>query len=244
MFLLSASYWQVKKIKDKGRGVFAKKEIAPGTVIGDYLGVVISAQREREENEKNFYAMHCTDKLIVLPDPKQVGIHLINHSCAPNCAMHSYQGHVIYFALRRIFSGEELSVNYLYDASLCEAGRCIEHVCRCGAPVCSGSIHTPSRVIKIWGKYEAVYYQPYKKYFPVPYGNSLLPLAKYPLKVGDLQANELFGSWHKSPVVCLEELLPTTSKIRVMIRETGRRLYFKKVSITVNGVSDNLIIGS
>ena len=244
MFIIPASYWQVKRIKNKGRGIFAKKEINPGTVIGDYLGVIISERREREENEKSFYAMHCTDKLIVLPDPKEVGIHLINHSCAPNCAMHSYQGHVIYFALRQIFPGEELTVNYLYDASLCEAARCTEHVCRCGVPICRGSLHTPTQVIKTWEKYEAQFYRPFRNYCPAGYGKVLSPLATYPHHVSDIRGNELYGSWQKPPCSSSAVKMPPISTIRALIRKTGRRVHFKKIGITVNGVLDQLIISS
>ncbi|NUM25900.1 MAG: SET domain-containing protein [Candidatus Buchananbacteria bacterium] len=244
MFLLSADYWQVKKIKGKGRGVFAKKEINPGTVIGDYLGTVISEQREGQENEKSFYAMHCTDKLIVLPDPKQIGIHLINHACAPNCAMHSYRGHVIYFALRRIFPGEELTVNYLYDVLLCRAGECREHICRCGALNCRGNLHTPTQLIKMWEKYEAPYYRPFRNYCPARYGQNLLALDTYPRRIADIRGNELYGSSQKPPYVSLAVRLPAVSKVRALIRETGRRIYFKKIDFTVNGVSGALIIGS
>jgi len=41
MFLISDDYWQIQKTKEKGYGVFAKKEIKKGTIIGDYLGKVI-----------------------------------------------------------------------------------------------------------------------------------------------------------------------------------------------------------
>ena len=42
MFLLKDTDWEIKKTKEKGLGVFAKKEIKAGTVISDYLGKIIN----------------------------------------------------------------------------------------------------------------------------------------------------------------------------------------------------------
>ena len=47
MFLLSEDYLQIRKTKKKGFGVFAKKRIKAGTVIGDYLGKVIKTESRR-----------------------------------------------------------------------------------------------------------------------------------------------------------------------------------------------------
>ena len=40
MFLIPNSWYAIKTIKKKGRGVFATRTIDPGTVIGDYLGTI------------------------------------------------------------------------------------------------------------------------------------------------------------------------------------------------------------
>ena len=56
MCLLKDADWEVKKTKEKGRGVFCKKEIKAGTVIGDYLGKVIKTAEydlEKDKNEKD-----------------------------------------------------------------------------------------------------------------------------------------------------------------------------------------------
>src|SRR5579871_5079449 len=114
MFLLSPDYWEIKKTKNKGKGVFAKKNIIAGTIIGDYLGKIIRKDdEEKYEDKYGFYAMYYHGRATIFPEVKQPGIHLINHSCMPNCYMYTYQGHTLYFALRRIFAGEELTVSYL-----------------------------------------------------------------------------------------------------------------------------------
>lgn len=37
MFLIKDDFWQIKKTKEKGLGVFARKAIKKGTIVGDYL---------------------------------------------------------------------------------------------------------------------------------------------------------------------------------------------------------------
>ena len=88
MFLISSEYYQAKSAKKKGRGLFAKKEIAPGTLIGDYLGKVLAAKDSDKLEQKTqlFYAMDYANTLAIWPeDYRALGVHLINHSCTPNC---------------------------------------------------------------------------------------------------------------------------------------------------------------
>src|SRR3989344_4466444 len=48
MFLIKDDFWQIKKTKERGYGVFARKEIKAGTIIGDYLGKVIKTDPGEE----------------------------------------------------------------------------------------------------------------------------------------------------------------------------------------------------
>src|SRR5476651_958428 len=110
MFILPPEYLDVRKTEDRGNGVFAKKDIPAGTIIGDYLGKLIREEEEEKyEDEKCFYLMYYSNKASIFPDGKKPGIHLINHSCEPNTYMYTYQGRTLYFALRQIFAGEELT---------------------------------------------------------------------------------------------------------------------------------------
>src|SRR4051812_33211614 len=113
MFLLNKSFWEVRKTKSTGRGVFARKIIEGGTVLGDYIGEIMSPEEDNDEG--GIYGMWINSTTIVNADPAAEGIHLINHSCEPNVAMYSYKGHILYFALRKIFPGEQLVIQYLID---------------------------------------------------------------------------------------------------------------------------------
>jgi SET domain-containing protein len=97
MMLLNKSYWTVKTTKNKGRGIFANKNILPGTLIGDYRGKIIHPDEEDEIAQNGFYAMCWHEEIAFMPADLTVeDIHLINHSCAPNLCMYPYQGHILY----------------------------------------------------------------------------------------------------------------------------------------------------
>ena len=53
MFLIKDDFWQIKKTKERGYGVFARKEIKAGTIIGDYLGKVIKTAQYDLGKDKN-----------------------------------------------------------------------------------------------------------------------------------------------------------------------------------------------
>ena len=55
----------------------------------------------------------------------------INHSCAPNCFSRVTRGHMLFFALRDIRAGEELTLDYTPSQ---HPGR----PCVCGAVNCRG----------------------------------------------------------------------------------------------------------
>ena len=65
-------FWQIKKAREKGLGVFAKKEIKAGTVIGDYLGKLIkTAEYNLDNDKKGLYLMYYTDQASIYPDLKK-----------------------------------------------------------------------------------------------------------------------------------------------------------------------------
>ncbi len=240
MFLIPSTYWIVKKTKDRGRGVFCRKEIEPGTIIGDYIGTVMNPNKVKE-SPTNFYSM-AAGKMSIMPDQKKPGIHLLNHSCSPNCAMHIYKGHTLFFALRRIFVGEELTINYLCKVKYCDAF-CKQDECKCSSPVCRGTIHVPERIYASWARYEHDEDEYYKKYIPHKHGTKIALLNTYPASVKDSLAHEIFGHWQKPTHLRAEKTLPPLKEIRQLIRDSGKRLHFKNLHLVINGVSDNQIIG-
>lgn len=63
------------------------------------------------------------------------GSQFINHSCRPNSFVRITHGHVIFFALRDIEPGEEITLDYV------ESYHPDDYGCRCGAEGCRGTIN-------------------------------------------------------------------------------------------------------
>lgn len=153
MFLLPPSYFSIRQTKAKGRGVFARKRISAGTVIGDYLGVVVHIAQYDASYEKGMYLMAFTDESFIYPPVDTPGIHCINHACKPNCWMYVYQGHTLFFALRDIQPGEELTISYLLSPKEDSCGDSCVHVCKCGGSSCTGSMHISQQSYRRWRKF-------------------------------------------------------------------------------------------
>lgn len=154
MFLLKKAHWQVKRTKEKGYGIFAKKNINAGTVISDYLGKVIKTAEYDLDNDKNgLYLMYFTDQASIYPNLNKPGSHLLNHSCKPNCWIYTYCGHTLFFALRNIKSGEELTISYLLSPKSKSCNPC-PHVCKCDSKFCTGTMHLSEEKYKIWQKFQ------------------------------------------------------------------------------------------
>lgn len=153
MFLIKEDSWQIKEAKGKGLGVFTKKEIEAGTIIGDYLGKVIkTAEYDPDTEKEHFYLMYFTDQASIYPDLKKPGIHLLNHSCTPNCWIYIYHGHSLFFALRKINPGEELTISYLLSPKDdCEP---CTHICICKSKFCTGTMHLPKDKYHMWQKFQ------------------------------------------------------------------------------------------
>ena len=154
MFLINKDYWEVKKTKEKGYGVFARKKVNAGMIIGDYLGKVIeTAKYDLDKDKDGLYLMYFTDEASIYPDLIKPGTHLLNHSCAPNCWIYTYRGHTLFFALRNIDPGEELTISYLLSPNDGTCTPCT-HVCKCGSKFCTGTMHLPKNKYEIWQKFQ------------------------------------------------------------------------------------------
>lgn len=119
-----------------GTGGYARKDIAAGTRLIEYVGEWIS----KDESHKrcvanNAYIFTLTDKVDLDGNVPWNPARFINHSCTPNCEAEQDDDHIWIIALRDLVAGEELSFNYGYDL---EDYR--EHPCRCGTPACVGFI--------------------------------------------------------------------------------------------------------
>src|SRR5579862_3875481 len=177
MFVIPDDWYAIKMLKKKGRGVFASRDIAPGTVIGDYLGTLMPRDAS-DERSNGLYDMAGGLNYEILADPKKKGVHLINHSCANNCEAYPYQGHILYIALRKIFRGEELAVNYsLYAPE--ENTPCSAHACHCGSKFCRGTMHEDWQQFDAWDALLRKQFGVWYRKVPGKYGSELPPLSKY-----------------------------------------------------------------
>ncbi len=102
----------VKKVKGKGRGVFARQAIRKGAVI-ERVPVVIIPIRELVGGWKNpvlqkyFYVWSDSTVAVSLGYGS-----LYNHSYTPNADYEHGDKVLLYRALRNIAEGDEITVNY------------------------------------------------------------------------------------------------------------------------------------
>lgn len=193
MFLLKDDYWQIKKTKEKGFGVFAKKEIKANTIIGDYLGKIIkTAEYDLDKDKEGLYLMYFSDQASIYPDLKKPGIHLLNHSCMPNCWIYTFKGHTLFFALRKIEPGEELTISYLLSPRD-ETCKPCTHICKCSNKFCTGTMHLSKNKYKKWQKFQNEEKKKTKKVRTV-FGKNLSKLNSYPKIIPDNPIYALISS--------------------------------------------------
>lgn len=177
MILLPSNSWQIKKTKNKGLGLFAKKNIIKGTLIGDYLGKILHPQ-DAIVDEQNFYLMYYHDHAVISPDLKKPGVHLINNACIPNAFFYIYKGHTLAFARRAIKKGEEITIPYLLPPIDNFCNPC-PHICICKDLKCTKSMHLATDKYKEWKKFSSIFAKKTKRE-RVIFGKDLPPLLNYP----------------------------------------------------------------
>ncbi len=244
MLLISDKYYRVKNVSKKGRGVFAAHDILAGTLIGDYTGG-LHKQKAINVLEKKAGACYSMDYnnngLSIFPlDYKEVGVHLLNHSCSPNCDTYFYYGHTLFFALRRILKGEELTIDYGFDPD--DSGEeDVAHVCYCGSPLCRGTMYTADNKLKSYGAF-CRRITKNQKFVSLKEGDTLGALDKYPKAIKDEKFFSLFANFKARALVCVDKKIPPLKELRERLRETGRVLDFKKLGIRILAIADGVVI--
>lgn len=137
MFSLSPVEFRQSDIA--GRGVFARRAFEPGDVIVPYA----PGQRRVDVGSPEAVAAADTKltllsegRWVIIPDTKQAGGWLCNHSCNPNAALYS-TGEGRIKCMKPISPGEEVTIFYGWITRN-QPGR---DPCRCGAPGCRGFIN-------------------------------------------------------------------------------------------------------
>ncbi|XP_040278265.1 histone-lysine N-methyltransferase 2B isoform X1 [Bufo bufo] len=125
-----------------GRGLFCKRNIDVGEMVIEYSGIVIRAvltdKREKYYDSKGIgcYMFRIDDFDVVDATMHGNAARFINHSCEPNCysrVIHvEGQKHIVIFALRSIYRGEELTYDYKFPIE--DASNKLP--CNCGAKKC------------------------------------------------------------------------------------------------------------
>lgn len=154
MFFISKDYYNIKNTMGKGRGVFVKKLIKQKTIIGEYTGQKIEIEKyDLEKDKDGLYLMFLNNKYAIYPDLTKVDIHLINHSCDPNCWILNSKDRVFFFALRDIKISEELTISYLLSPKDKTCNPCL-HDCYCGSKKCTGIMHQSQEQFERWQAFQ------------------------------------------------------------------------------------------
>ena len=244
MFLINSAYYRLKETQRKGRGVFARTDIEPGVVIGDYLGKIVTTEEAYRTEHLGTYYMEATNRYSILADKETVGIHLINHSCVPNCGTIDHKGRALYAAIRKIHKGEELTVNYNFgppNEKTCDPCR---HICHCGSQFCKGTMHSPKAKDDVNSVDYSKNLEGFERELKKRYGKTLLPLSKYPKQVEDDPFFDLFGYEKLSPIIFQDTKIPTIKKLRKTIRSSGLTVTFLKLGLLVHGVVEDTLIST
>ncbi|XP_053547271.1 histone-lysine N-methyltransferase 2A isoform X2 [Bombina bombina] len=125
-----------------GRGLFCKRNIDAGEMVIEYSGNVIRStltdKREKYYEGKGIgcYMFRIDETEVVDATMHGNAARFINHSCEPNCYSRVIpidgQKHIVIFAMRKIYRGEELTYDYKFpieDASN-------KLACNCGTKKC------------------------------------------------------------------------------------------------------------
>jgi uncharacterized protein len=140
--------FEVRRSRIQGKGVFATRKIAAGTMIVEYRGERISDEEgdrrypfEEDERHHTFLFRLEDGSVIDAAGRRGNAAKYINHSCDPNCEAVEEDGRIFIYALRDIRRGEELLYDYHYilDEPHNAANKKL-YPCHCGADACRGTI--------------------------------------------------------------------------------------------------------
>jgi len=126
----------IRKSPIEGRGCFSEAHFKGGRKIAEYAGEKIkNAEANRRANRRKLRICAINERWSLDGSRGGNGTHYINHSCAPNAYMKTIYGHVLFFALRDIQPGEEITIDY-EDTLHPDSKRC-----SCGVASCRGTIN-------------------------------------------------------------------------------------------------------
>jgi SET domain-containing protein len=126
----------IKRSPINGKGCFATIPFKRWRKIAPYAGERISNAEAKRRSKRSILRICGIDNRWSLDGSRGGnGTHYINHSCSPNSFTRTLYGHLIFFALRDIQPGEEITLDYV------ETLHPNTKKCVCGAGNCRGTIN-------------------------------------------------------------------------------------------------------
>ncbi len=127
---------EIRSSAIEGKGCFSRVLLRRGRKISEYTGEKISnAEANRRAGRRRLRICAIDDHWSLDGSKGGNGTHYINHSCEPNSYMKILYGHILFFALRDIPQGEEITIDY--ESTL----HSNKKRCTCGTPVCRRTIN-------------------------------------------------------------------------------------------------------
>ncbi|KAK0946358.1 hypothetical protein LTR29_002120 [Friedmanniomyces endolithicus] len=134
---------EVLKTPDRGFGVRSCRTWAPGQIIMEYTGEIVSEgecqRRIREDyKDKQCYYLMELERGLIIDGTKGSMARFINHSCEPNCEVRMVKVNGtprmgVFAGEGGVATGQELTYDYNFD-NFGEK----QQMCYCGAPTCRG----------------------------------------------------------------------------------------------------------
>jgi SET domain-containing protein len=123
----------------QGRGVKASENIPARAPVIEHTGLLMNRRQYREfaksYTRKHQYLWRVNDYWSMDGAVGGSGAEFVNHSCDPNLSVRIVGRRIYYYSRRAIRKGEELTIDYRFDASETPVP------CRCGSVKCRGTIN-------------------------------------------------------------------------------------------------------
>jgi len=142
MKLKLADGLSIGKSQINGKGCFATRRFPRGRKIAEYAGERISSREaKRRAHRAKLRICDIDGRWSIDGSRGGNGTHDVNHSCEPNSYMKIIYGHILFYALRDVEPGEEITIDYV-ETLHSDRKRCL-----CGAQSCRGTINKRKKIL-------------------------------------------------------------------------------------------------